>query len=240
MQGFGNAPAANANSSVDDGDRRGGGRRYRQFRGNGNRRGGDQNRDSQSTTSAQPAASSSSAAPAAAQSSFGRDQSLAEKTRQWARDTVRKHDKNGDMILDKEEQADLGQSKGADLNGDGKIVVDELYAATMSKSSGSSKTASFGTASSGSSGSSPSKSASAANSSQDSSKIVKKTTKRKSYRFTTAKERLPSWRFASKDANGDGQVAMSEYSRVWSDRTAAEFQRYDKDNDGMITAAEMR
>ena len=38
--------------------------------------------------------------------------------------------------------------------------------------------------------------------------------------------------------NGDGQVSMSEYSRSWSSRTVAEFQRYDRNDDGMITAKE--
>jgi Ca2+-binding EF-hand superfamily protein len=65
--------------------------------------------------------------------------------------------------------------------------------------------------------------------------------KQKSYRFKTAKERLPAglpgW-FTSKDANGDGQVSMSEYSKSWTESQAAEFKRYDKDNDGIITAEE--
>jgi len=50
---------------------------------------------------------------------------------------------------------------------------------------------------------------------------------------------LPSW-FTSKDANGDAQVSMSEYSKSWNDRTAAEFQKYDRDNDGIITPEEAK
>ena len=42
----------------------------------------------------------------------------------------------------------------------------------------------------------------------------------------------------SNDRNGDGQVAMSEFSRTWSSRTVAEFQRYDRNGDGIITAKE--
>jgi hypothetical protein len=45
--------------------------------------------------------------------------------------------------------------------------------------------------------------------------------KRRTYRFTPPAERLPtglpSW-FKSRDANGDGQVSMSEYSRSWNAR----------------------
>lgn len=64
---------------------------------------------------------------------------------------------------------------------------------------------------------------------------------RKSYRFKSPVERLPaglpSW-FRSRDANRDGQVAMSEYSRTWTDRTAEEFRRLDLNNDGFVTPKE--
>jgi len=64
---------------------------------------------------------------------------------------------------------------------------------------------------------------------------------RRTYRFTPASEKLPtglpSW-FKSQDKNGDGQVAMSEYSRTWSKSTVAKFRGYDLDDDGVITAKE--
>jgi len=40
------------------------------------------------------------------------------------------------------------------------------------------------------------------------------------------------------DANGDGQVSMSEYSRSWSSSAVSEFRRYDLNDDGIITATE--
>ncbi len=65
--------------------------------------------------------------------------------------------------------------------------------------------------------------------------------KRHSYRFTSATDRLPSglpsW-FTSKDANHDGQVQMSEYSRYWTKSIVDEFRRYDRNDDGFITAKE--
>jgi hypothetical protein len=64
---------------------------------------------------------------------------------------------------------------------------------------------------------------------------------RRTYRFTPANEKLPtglpSW-FKSQDKNGDGQVAMSEYSRSWSKSTVAKFRGYDLNDDGVITAKE--
>ncbi len=65
--------------------------------------------------------------------------------------------------------------------------------------------------------------------------------KRKSSRFRTPRERLPAglpgW-FLESDANRDGQVAMSEYSRAWSNAKAAEFARIDRNKDGIITPKE--
>ena len=49
---------------------------------------------------------------------------------------------------------------------------------------------------------------------------------------------LPSW-FKSRDKNGDGQVAMSEYSRTWSKQQVAEFRSYDANDDGIITPKEV-
>lgn len=65
--------------------------------------------------------------------------------------------------------------------------------------------------------------------------------KRHSYRFTPATDRLPSglpgW-FKSRDANGDGEVSMAEYSSHWSPSLVDEFRRYDLNNDGIITGQE--
>jgi len=65
---------------------------------------------------------------------------------------------------------------------------------------------------------------------------------KKSYRILSPAERLPrglpDW-FLQKDANRDGQVSMSEYSGTWSDEAAAEFAKYDLNNDGVITAEEV-
>ncbi|MDA7980090.1 MAG: proprotein convertase P-domain-containing protein [Pirellulales bacterium] len=49
---------------------------------------------------------------------------------------------------------------------------------------------------------------------------------------------LPQW-FLDKDTNGDGQVAMFEFERKWTDDRAAEFESYDTDSDGIITRREV-
>jgi hypothetical protein len=64
----------------------------------------------------------------------------------------------------------------------------------------------------------------------------------KSGRFLTARERLPkglpSW-FLEKDVNGDGQITMDEYTTTWTPEKAAEFDKYDLNHDGIITAEEV-
>lgn len=51
-------------------------------------------------------------------------------------------------------------------------------------------------------------------------------------------EGLPGW-FYEKDANRDDQVAMSEFSDDWDDQVAKEFNAYDQNKDGILTAAEV-
>lgn len=176
--------------------------------------------------------SATTAAPAATANSFGTTTEN-DRMRKWASDTVAKHDQNGDKILEGEELAKLGQSsRSADTNSDGKITVDELY---QFSSKGSSSTASTTAAK-------PATTLATSAATTDTAAGPKSRTitndKRKSFRFKSTKDRINNWRFSSRDANGDGQVSMSEYSRSWSDRTAGEFTRYDKDSDGMITAEE--
>jgi Ca2+-binding EF-hand superfamily protein len=64
---------------------------------------------------------------------------------------------------------------------------------------------------------------------------------RKSYRRMAMVERLPGglpdW-FARDDADGDGQVAMAEFSVSWTESVLAEFQQFDLNQDGLITPTE--
>ena len=65
---------------------------------------------------------------------------------------------------------------------------------------------------------------------------------RKSYRVTSTSslpEGTPGF-FTDKDANGDGQVEMSEFASEWSEDTVAEFFRSDLNRDGVITVEEAR
>jgi hypothetical protein len=48
---------------------------------------------------------------------------------------------------------------------------------------------------------------------------------------------MPEW-FARDDADGDGQVAMNEFSVSWTDAVLAEFNQFDVNRDGLITPRE--
>ncbi len=63
---------------------------------------------------------------------------------------------------------------------------------------------------------------------------------RKSYRPTASRklpDGLPGF-FSDKDANGDGQVTMAEFSQEWGDDVVNEFFTSDLNRDGVITADE--
>jgi len=190
----------------------------------------------------------------------------------YATRLVTEHDKNGNMILEPDEQGFLGRSAAdVDLNHDGKITIDEIVmhhsaGATVASSpaAGPATTPTI----SGEAGRSTDRDrehhrdgghghhdSSSGNDSQ--SKIDdpiakrvltgtaggtgKDADKRHSYRFSRATDRLPTglppW-FTSRDANKDGQVSMSEFSRSVSESMVAEFRRYDANDDGIITAKE--
>jgi hypothetical protein len=226
----GDAAAQSNRGRGDDGNgRRGGGRRGR-GRGRPDRRG----ENAQNSGDTNPPADSR---PAATEK-----RSDADRLRDYAASIVDKYDQNGDKMLQASERAEMrGKPAEADLNHDDVITIDELVTHLSPKASGSAAA----TASSSRAAPTPRRDRDAeptqrvygANSGAEKSGDDQ----RKSYRFTSPAERLPaglpSW-FKSRDADGDGQVAMHEYSRSWSDRTAAEFVRYDKDNDGVITPAE--
>lgn len=70
---------------------------------------------------------------------------------------------------------------------------------------------------------------------------------RKSYRFLTPAERISELlserirnNFLEMDTNGDGQIAMSEYSSSWDDEMLDEFKYLDSNSDGMVTPEEYK
>jgi Ca2+-binding EF-hand superfamily protein len=149
------------------------------------------------------------------------------RVREYAKSLLAQYDKNKDGVLQKEEWHDMrGDVKAADTNGDKLITLEELtiWLLKFSRNPGQSPSGGLAAATAGASA----------------------VTKGRPYRFSTAKDLLPSglpdW-YIQKDLDGDGQVSMAEYCGDWSDAKSAEakmadFARYDCDGDGFITPAE--
>ena len=112
--------------------------------------------------------------------------------------------------------------------------------ATSSSSSKTSTSNGFGIPEKKSSGSSTSDGSSAGSSASTAGD--KSGAGKKSSRFLTAQERLPTGlpdSFKQKDLDGDGQITMAEYATNWTEAAAAEFTKYDLNNDGVITPDEV-
>ena len=64
---------------------------------------------------------------------------------------------------------------------------------------------------------------------------------RSSGKWRTAKELLPkglpAWFLAKADT--DGQITMAEYTDRWTTEAVTQFEKYDLNHDGIITAAEV-
>jgi Ca2+-binding EF-hand superfamily protein len=155
------------------------------------------------------------------------DSQTQQRIRDLASAVIRKYDKNGNGRLEKEEWPGgrLGTFDEANRFGGSTISPDELlvhFADYLKRGQLPSDMAAGGSSSSFASASS-------------------QISKPKSGRFLSASERLPkglpSW-FLRLDLDGDGQVTMAEFTRDWSPETAAQFDRYDLNHDGVITPEE--
>ncbi|MEO0529866.1 MAG: hypothetical protein AAF266_04725 [Planctomycetota bacterium] len=138
-------------------------------------------------------------------------QRASDRDRAYARGLLKKYDADKDGALQEDEWRKIrGNLEAYDTNNDGKIIYDELLARATGKRRENEVT-----------------------------RRNKWGDRRRSYRLTkpSLPSGLPSW-FADRDADGDGQVAMHEYSRRWTDSTARRFLRFDKNDDGLITPSE--
>lgn len=154
------------------------------------------------------------------ESSSDRDPSGEDKTTAYVRGLIKRYDKNGNSILEGDEWKEMkGSPEQADFNKDGRLTIDELKKRfggdREDRSSNSARPSRRG--------------------GDDDSQ------ERSTYRFISALDRLPkdarSW-VEKYDDNTDGQVAMSEFSRTWTDSKVREFEQYDLNGDGIVTAAE--
>jgi Ca2+-binding EF-hand superfamily protein len=218
-----------------------------------------------SATASKPASTGSSSGGSSGTSSSGSSSGGAEaQYLDFAGKMIKQYDANNSGALERDEWGGLKSDRQkADYDNNGVITKEELarnlsdYGKSRSGSSGSSSSGysssgssssgsrSYG-ASSGSSGSYASRS-SASGSGSGSTRLYGNSGgsssggPRKTSRFLSPVERLPKglpdW-FSRSDADGDGQVAMAEFSSSWNDAKAAEFAGWDRNGDGIITPKE--
>lgn len=175
---------------------------------------------------------------------------LDERIRNYAKSLLERYDTNKNGVLEKDEWQHMrGSPERSDRNNDGVITLDELTARLAEFSDrGSSDSGRSGGGPPPASSSTTSTSPAGGSSSGSSGTYVSRTSsspsgagQRGTYRFLSPLERLPKglpeW-FARKDADGDGQVSMAEFSAEWDDAKAGEFAKYDLNGDGIITPQE--
>ena len=159
-----------------------------------------------------------------------RDESREDRTQRYARSLMERYDKNSNRILERDEWKEMrGDPEKSDLNKDGKITLDELVRRFSNPRSDDDKKEER---------SSDDDRRERARRLRDDSRDDGE---RSTYRFTTALERLPedarSW-IERYDKNDDGQVAMAEFSRTWTDSKVREYAKYDLNGDGLVTGFE--
>jgi len=196
-----------------------------------------------------PASGGSSASPAGGSNQQSEEY---QRVKKYAESLLKQNDSNSNGLLEKNEWSEVKSiTKDTDTNNDGIVTLDELVAKLSSFGKSSGSTASSGSASPSSSPSSSSPSpgsgpggsryGSGGPSRYGSSASTSKPGDRKTYRALSPLERLPKglpdW-FARNDADGDGQVHMSEYTTSWTDAKAEEFTKLDLNGDGFITSFE--
>jgi Ca2+-binding EF-hand superfamily protein len=176
------------------------------------------------TSSDASTASASSTAPAA---------TLDERFRKYAKALLDENDTNKNGKLEKDEWTQMKRKYwAADKNHDDIITLDELTEFIAADSGSGPKQSSGGAT------------AASPNASTGSNTVAMQTKSGKpnAYRLRTPAERLPEglpdW-FARKDADGDGQVSLFEYTNgECTEAKVQEFMRYDLNGDGIITPQE--
>ena len=189
------------------------------------------------------------------------------KIRSYAASILKQYDSNGDGSLDKDELAKLTNGDSYDLNHDSKVTLEEIIE-KMKPGASSSPTAVTDRSDStpASSATSPSGNASSDNGGgfrnrrnggpgggpggfggggrdafgggNGNSTYASNAPRRAVGRA----DRLQglSNRFFELDGDGDGQISMGEYATNWTGEKAAEFARYDKNGDGVISPEEWK
>jgi Ca2+-binding EF-hand superfamily protein len=150
---------------------------------------------------------------------------------------IRQYDVNKNGMLERDEWKNMrSEHQAADGNKDQVITVEELAASLQAYSAGGRSGGSGYGSRGGDRGYGD-----RGYGSRETGGDLRQPAAKKSYRVSSPTERLPKGvpdYFYRNDTDADGQISMSEYATGWSDQIAAEFQKLDKNGDGILTADE--
>jgi hypothetical protein len=185
-----------------------------------------------------------------------RTEAIPLKVYRYAEALVRQYDRNGDGVLDAQEwQAMRGNPALADTDGDGAITVDEMvqwivkYGQNrrirvavppigLSGDLGADEGSPAKTGGVGKTGGSADAAADKLDAEPDFAELEES---RRQAKFYVPSKRLPAglpaW-FLARDEDGDGQLSLSEFAPKPTPADLREFERYDLNGDGLITAKE--
>ncbi|TWU48129.1 EF-hand domain-containing protein [Rubripirellula reticaptiva] len=151
--------------------------------------------------------------------------------RAQAAESMRRYDRNGNGFIEKSELSSRmsGNPMDFDRNRDEKLTLDELAVRYARRREGEEEAKK-----------NSKKDKKRSRDDDQAGEVVDVFSGRNSYRPTSgrkAPEGLPGY-FTDKDANGDGQISMAEFTTEWNDDAVAEFFDSDFNRDGVITTDE--
>jgi uncharacterized protein (DUF2141 family) len=158
----------------------------------------------------------------------------------YAQRVVRQYDTNGDGRLDRQEWTAMrGDPASIDLNGDGQITVDEFarYAANY----GAGRRIRLSTRRDSAAATNlPTQQPGVVNPQGmlETAEPVDVDRRRNLKFFAPLPAGTPAW-FVERDADGDGQLTLAEFSPKLRSTDVAQFRAYDINGDGLLTAAEL-
>jgi len=168
------------------------------------------------------------------------DGTVTAKLIRYSQRVVRQYDSDGNGRLDRQEWTAMrGNPESVDLNGDGQITVNEF--ARFAASYGAGRRIRLSTRVDTAGPMNPSTQQPGAvdrDNSVEKADSLGLDRRRNLKFFARLPGSTPAW-FVERDADGDGQLTLAEFSPKLRSTEVAQFKAYDVNDDGLLTAAEM-